>query len=918
MLSENLGMLRRWRIPLSTAGVVIALFLWGATRATAATFTVMNANDSGPGSLRQAITDANNAGGLNTINFSIPAGSLHAINLLSNLPPIFAPTVIDGTTQNGYSGKPIIEINGAGAGSDPGLALYAGGGTVQGLTLNRFAAEAIHVEGGGGNIIRANFIGTDTNGTAARANGMGIYVYGSSGNLIGGTNASDRNLISGNTGTGVYVYQASDNIVQGNLIGTTLAGTARLPNGNNGMILYNGSGNLVGGANAGARNVFSGNTGSGVYLYTTDTTANFIQGNYVGTDISGSLALSNSADGITIAAAAANFIGGTNAGAGNVISGNGTAGVGINGPGADRNLIQGNLIGCNAAGTAALGNGYGGLSLTAAANNLLGGFAAEARNIISGNRQDGVLLSTNSLGNLIVGNYIGLNAAGTAAVGNLFNGISANGSGSNCIGGITASARNIITGNANHGVQFFPGTAPSLIQGCFIGTDPTGHSSIGTQSTGIRIQSAAHTIGGSATGAGNVISGNNQDGVFIIGAGASTNLIQANYIGTTADGLGALANAPYGNFPNGIEVSNAPGTQIIGNIVSASQSYGIVLVNAGAAGTQILGNKVGTDVTGMVGLGNYHDGIWCNGSKAAIIGGPGSGNVISGNGLMYGGSGIWLNNSSSNVIQANLIGIKIDGISALGNLYSDVSCSAGSTNNLIGGGVGAGNVIAYSVLSPGVSVHAGALNNRIVGNSIFSNSGLGIDLDPTGINANDPCDADTGANQLQNCPVLTQSVTGSGVGVRGTLNSVANSTFLLQFFASSTADGSGEGRIYLGDKTVSTGADCNTSFVAALPGSVPAGYVITATATDGAGNTSEFSAASTVAAAPGLTATRSSSQITLTWSNTPSGFALKSAASLQPPIQWTTVTNTPTLVNGQYILNLPFGAANSFFALVFH
>jgi hypothetical protein len=895
------------------AGVVIALVGWGVMCVSAATFTVTNANDSGPGTLRQAIIDANNNDGLDTINFSIPTNTLHSINLLSNLPPILDPAVIDGTTQYGYAGKPIIEINGASVGPTPaGLTLYAGGSgsTIQGLTLNRFGVEAIHLEGGGGNVIRANFIGTDTNGTAALGNVLGIYVYGSSANLIGGTNDTDRNLISGNAYAGVYIYLASDNVVQGNLIGTSLAGTARLPNGNNGVVLDNASGNLVGGTNASARNIISGNTGSGVYLYT-NSTANSVQGNYVGTDISGSLAVSNSADGITIATAVANLIGGTNAGAGNVISGNGTAGIGINGPGADRNCVHGNLIGCNAAGTSALGNGYGGLSLTAAASNLLGGFAAEARNIISGNRQDGILLSTNCVGNMIVGNYIGLNRAGTAAIGNLFNGITASGSGSNLIGGTVAGARNVISGNAN-GVRFLPGSAGSVVKGCYLGTDATGGAGVGGQRVGVLLQSAANIIGGA--GAGNVISGNQQDGVYIIGAGASTNVLQANYIGTTADGLNGLANGA-----NGIDVSNAPGTQIINNVVSANQIYGIVLTNAGTVGTQILGNKIGTDVTGSVGLGNYQDGLVCKGSQAAVIGGPGVGNLISGNGFMWGvGDGIWLNNSSWNVIQGNLIGVRIDGVSALGNYWSGISCSTGSTNNLIGGGVGSGNVIAFSGIgTPGVWVRTGALNNRIVGNSFFSNSGLGIDLDPFHVNTNDLCDADTGANQLQNYPVLSQAVTGSGIGVRGTLNSIANSTYLLQFFASSTADGAGEGRFYLGDKTVSTGADCNASFVASLPGSMPAGYVVTATATDSAGNTSEFSAASTVVAAPALAATRGSSQITLTWSNAPTGFTLKSTTNLQPPIQWTTVTNTPTLVSGQYLLNLPFGAGDSFFALIF-
>ena len=157
----------------------------------------------------------------------------------------------------------------------------------------------------------------------------------------------------------------------------------------------------------------------------------------------------------------------------------------------------------------------------------------------------------------------------------------------------------------------------------------------------------------------------------------------------------------------------------------------------------------------------------------------------------------------------------------------------------------------------GVRIRDGSTNNAILGNAIFSNGALGIDLGNYGVNANISCDAGTGANMAQNYPVLTQAVSGNGTGIRGTLNSRPNAMFLLQFFAnpacgSSLFANNGQGQIYLGQTSVVTGNDCNTSFVAALPGSVPVGYVITATATDSANNTSEFSACVPVRPVPAL------------------------------------------------------------------
>ena len=169
-------------------------------------------------------------------------------------------------------------------------------------------------------------------------------------------------------------------------------------------------------------------------------------------------------------------------------------------------------------------------------------------------------------------------------------------------------------------------------------------------------------------------------------------------------------------------------------------------------------------------------------------------------------------------------------------------------------------------------------------------------------------------------PVLAQAVSGNGTGVRGTLNSRPNQAFLLQFFANPACDpsGYGEGQIYLGQRSVVTGNDCSASFVAALPGSVPVGYVIGATATDSANNTSEFSACIPVAPSPALTVSPApDQQVALAWTNTPTGFVLKQTSSLSPPIQWTTVTNTPVPANGQLAVTLSSDAGSRFYTADF-
>jgi hypothetical protein len=150
----------------------------GTASASATTYTVTNTADSGAGSLRQAITDANTNGGTDTIAFNIPGSGVHTIDVPTALPTITSPVIIDGTTQPGYVGSPVIELNGASAGSGPGLSLAAtaSASTVRGLAINRFVGNGILIRGNG-NIIAANYIGTNPAGTADLGNsGNGIQI----------------------------------------------------------------------------------------------------------------------------------------------------------------------------------------------------------------------------------------------------------------------------------------------------------------------------------------------------------------------------------------------------------------------------------------------------------------------------------------------------------------------------------------------------------------------------------------------------------------------------------------------------------------------------------------------------------------------------------------------------------------------
>jgi hypothetical protein len=841
-------------------------------------YTVTSTADSGTGTLRQAIMDANNNMGTDTIKFNIAGSGVHTIAPTTALPTIQDAVILDGTSQPGYTSTPLIEINGANITLfADGLDISAGGTTVKGLAINGFTGSGISLFTSGNDTIAGDFLGTDPTGTSAKADAVAGLSVTCANNTIGGTTATARNLISGNTVFGIQIFgtSATGNLVEGNYVGTDATGTVALANGtlSNGGdgILVNGkaSKNTIGGTTVSARNLVSGNIYIGIQIADSGTNSNKVEGNYVGTDVNGTAALANAGDGILVNNGAANTtVGGTTTSARNLVSGNGGIGVQVDGMGTKNTRVEANYIGTDITGTKGLANASDGVLISGkATNTTVGGTAAGNRNLISGNTGHGAeIFGSGTTANLVEGNYIGTDVTGTVEVANQGDGVFIDGgAASNTIGGTATAALNLISGNGGIGVQIYganqPGTSNNLIEGNYIGTDLTGTKALGNVNDGVLIDASAtsNTIGGSATGALNLISGNSQLGVQLTDPGTNSNVVQGNYIGTDITGKVALGNASDGVFLNNQASSNLIGTNGDGvndaaerNIVSGNGSGGMVLIDSGTNSNTIAGNYIGTDVTGQVALGN---GTVNAPAGIAIFSGPqstrigaqagdtdtvGEGNLISGNA----GDGIYITDSGTNgtVVNRNLIGTDVAGTHNLGNGHNGIYILNGAQSSVVGS-PGLGNTIAFNGQAGVLVTDAGSTGNSIRANSIFSNGGLGIDLGASGVQF-DHGGSTTGPNNLQNYPVITAATAGSTTTVSGSLNAVASTTYVLDFYANPGHDISyyGPGTTYLGNTTVATDSKGNATFTnVPLSTMTSAGQWITATATDPNGNTSEFS-----------------------------------------------------------------------------
>ncbi|HKA36535.1 MAG TPA: hypothetical protein VKH43_06910 [Thermoanaerobaculia bacterium] len=372
---------------------------------SAATFTVLNTNDSGPGSLRQAVLDSNANPGGDRIVFNIPGAGVHTISPLTPLPVMTddAGVTIDGYTQPGSSANTraigdnavlSIELNGSLSGATAvGLDLQSSGNLIRGLAVNRFD-RGISVARGSGNSVRGCFVGTTPSGLAAAANRVGVGIEGLDidiqvgDTLVGGADPASRNVVSGNTQAGIAAgFFSARTVVSGNYVGTDARGIAALPNGSAGISVTAANETTLGGSEPGAGNVISGNNGFGIvvgFSYKTE-----ILGNFVGTNASGTSAVGNRA-GIVDEQDLGTVIGGTQPGAGNVVSGNDSTGILVF-FGTKETTIQGNRVGTDISGKP-LGNGGHGIWIRQFSSNIAVG--GDAPNVITFNAGAGVAIGT--------------------------------------------------------------------------------------------------------------------------------------------------------------------------------------------------------------------------------------------------------------------------------------------------------------------------------------------------------------------------------------------------------------------------------------------------------------------------------------------------------------------------------------------
>jgi hypothetical protein len=512
--------------------------------------------------------------------------------------------------------------------------------------------------------------------------------------------------------------------------------------------------------------------------------------------------------------------------------------------------------------------------------------------------------------NVIEGCFIGVSADGMTASENALYQVRIATGDDNVVGGVTPEDRNVIAGGFNNGRggmitvgdAFDSSDAPNrtVIRGNLIGTNRTGTAKLGSGGdSGIGFEEGFETvIGGddAADGdedgivrAGNLISGASTYGIHVEGftdpADFSGLVIRGNRIGTTADGTAALANgfAGIGILNNNLNLSG--GTDVIsgfliggvsagaGNLISGNTSYGILMSQAQAV---IQGNRIGTNAAGTAAVANGSHGISLQiGGNATpppevdiVIGGDsadsgdapyGAGNLISGNGTTV-GNGIWLSGIVTGTVRilGNTIGLGADGTTVIPNkgnginVFNRPAIIGGTTpgaGNTIAGNTGAGIGVG-DVISPPLTV-------PILGNSIYNNGRLGIDLGGgsssgsgdvgNGVTPNDGSpsvfDGDEGPNSYQNFPVITlvSPQGGSSYLVSGTLESNANRSFWIELFSNVAADASGygEGQFFLGQFEVRTDDEGYASFSQVVSSTLGTAFSATATEMEGRA-TSEF------------------------------------------------------------------------------
>lgn len=560
------------------------------------------ATGGGTCTLRAALQEANALTGNQEIHFDIAGTAPHTIQPASALPAVSDPASIDGASEPDYTDRPVVVIDGQNTTGADGLTLTRSS-LVNALAIINFDGEGLLLRGTSGSTLQNNYIGVAADGSAAGNGGNGLEVTENATSTLIGPN----NVISANALRGIFIGLSGedDNSVYGNYIGTGPDGMSPMGNGYEGVLINGAANTIVGGTgsvNAGSRNVISGNGRDGVTITGSGATDNLVNGNYIGVAADGATDLGNTKNGIEISdEASLNLIGSGNAdGTGNVISGNGENGLLIAGTiatsGPSDNLVAANHIGTDAAGTAAVPNDADGVNVEFADGNAIGSTLAAA-NVISGNGDDGVDVTGENTD--IAGNIIGVTADESSTLGNEKQGIFLrSGSHGSALGGAAPAFANIVGGNAQ-GLRISSSDNVSL-EGSFIGIGRD-DANLGNAGTGVLVDVGSEnvTLGGTADGAENVISGNEGVGLVLSDFnddGTSGAQVLGNLIGTDTDGDAAVPNGA-----GGIAIEEGASDNTVGgtasgapNTIAHNDGAGVAITSgaAPAGGNSVRANAI--------------------------------------------------------------------------------------------------------------------------------------------------------------------------------------------------------------------------------------------------------------------------------------------------------------------------------------
>ena len=579
-------------LSLLIAASIALIALFGTARADS--LFVTDPGNSGPGTLRAAIEEANGNGEPDTITFAsdmtiLPLTSYQITEDYTTIDAEDHLVVIDGQHIPG------------GVGPYSCLIFLSDGNVIDGLTV--VGAPSSHAgvlfAESNGNIVRGCMLGT-RDGDSSDPNGFGVQIIGDD-NLIGGDEPGDHNIVSGNNPYGVFII-GSGNVVEGNYIGVGVDGDTALENQLFGVFIISPSGISTG--NIISNNVISVEGGYNVHIV--DCEATVITGNHIGVNAAGDAPAAGSPSlGISIADSSNTTIGGSDPLQRNIISGN-NVGVYIYEDDTEvtGNVIAGNYIGTDSEGELAIPNSFG-VQLSAD-NNRVGGDSPAERNVISGNTNGGVIIvgepDNAATGNVVSGNFIGTEKDGKAAIPNDAAGVLLwPNTIANVIGGDTPGERNVISGNGDGSPDaagiIIEGTEciQNVVSGNYIGTDSTGANPLPNQQCGVILADASgNLIGGDIPLEGNVISGNTGSGVRVDGNSGSitmNNIITANHIGcsTQGDPIPNGSGITLGAYAQNNQVGGAGAQE--GNAVSHNTSEGIMISGDENYQNAIIGNS---------------------------------------------------------------------------------------------------------------------------------------------------------------------------------------------------------------------------------------------------------------------------------------------------------------------------------------